>query len=273
MTTDNRWIFRVKTNPNAVLRMFCFPFAGGSAQSFRNWQEQLPRAVELLPVQLPGREARMRETPFADVGPMVDAMTPALLPLFDKPFVLFGHSMGAIIAFELARKLRRDCNLLPECLIVSARVAPHVRIPREPIHNLPQQEFLEALKALNGTPKEVLEDAALMQLITPLLRADFAVHEKYEYCAESPLECDILAYGGLQDTEALRDGIDAWREHTRGNFVRRMLPGAHFFIVSAQLLFLRMLSSDLYQIVAKVRQAGAEHGHAPVPANLVQDRR
>jgi medium-chain acyl-[acyl-carrier-protein] hydrolase len=181
-------------------------------------------------------------------------MTPAITPYLDKPFVLFGHSMGAIVAFELARKMRRDNNLLPECLMVSGRVAPHVSIPRPPIHALPQAEFVEGLKALNGTPKEVLEDEGLMDLITPLLRADLAVHEAYAYAEEAPLKCDILAFGGLQDSEAGRDAVGAWRTHTEGRFIQRMVPGDHFFISAAQSLFLHMLSAELYQVMKNIKQ-------------------
>jgi medium-chain acyl-[acyl-carrier-protein] hydrolase len=250
----NGWILHPKPNAQASLRLFCFPFAGGGAQSFRAWPEALPSAVEACPVQLPGRESRMKEPPFSDVSPMVDALAAAIRPSLDKPFALFGHSMGAIIAFELARRLRRDYKLLPECLIVSARVAPQLHIPRPPINNLPPTEFLEALKAMKGTPKEVLENAELMEVITPLLRADLAVHEEYTYLEDTPLECPILAFGGLQDTEASRQALDAWREQTKANFTLRMLPGEHFFIVTAQTLFLRTLSQELYQIARRATQ-------------------
>lgn len=249
----NRWIIQPKPNPQSSLRMFCFPFAGGGAQTFRTWHESLPTSVEVCIVQPPGRETRMREAPFSSVSPMVEAMAPAIAPYLDKPFVLFGHSMGAIIAFELARKLRRDHKALPECLIVSARVAPHVPIPRPPIHSLPQAEFIDGLKALNGTPREVLEDEGLMDLITPLLRADLAVHEAYAHIAEAPLKCDILAFGGLQDSEAGREAIASWRDHTEEKFLQRMVPGDHFFINSAQTLFLRMLSGELYQIIRNIK--------------------
>lgn len=255
---SNRWIQQPKPNTHAALRLFCFPFAGGSAQSYRAWPEGLPSAVEVCPIQLPGRETRMRETPFNNVEPMLDELMPALHPYLDKPFVLFGHSMGAIIAFEVARKLHRAQLSLPECIIVSGRVAPHIPIPRPPIHSLPQAEFVDALKALNGTPKEVIENGALMELITPLLRADLAVHENYTYREEPPLPCDIVALGGLQDAEANRDAIEAWRRHTSGKFVRRMFPGDHFFIVNSQALFLRVLAQELYPITRKIRSRAAD---------------
>lgn len=253
----NTWILNPKPYPQASLRLFCFPFAGGGAQSFRSWPDALPSSIEVCPVQLPGRESRMKEAPYSNVIPMVEALAEAIRPCLDKPFAFFGHSMGAIIAFELARKIRHDYALLPESLIVSARVAPQLQIPRDPINKLPPAQFLEALKALKGTPKEVLENEAIMELVTPLLRADLAVHEEYEYSKEAPLECPILAFGGLQDTEANRESIDAWREQTAGSFILRMLPGDHFFPVTAQTLFLRMLSQELYQVAKRVAPANS----------------
>jgi medium-chain acyl-[acyl-carrier-protein] hydrolase len=252
MTITNRWILQPKPNPRASLRLFCFPFAGQGALGFRTWPDALPSAVEVCPVQLPGREDRMKEPPFSSVLPLVDSLRTAILPALDKPFAFFGHSMGALIAFELASLLGRDHKLAPECLLVSARVAPSEAIPRARINKLPQAEFLQALGRLNGTPKAVLEDATLMQFITPLLRADLAVHEDYTYTERSPLGCPIVAFGGLQDTEAGRDAINAWQRHTTGEFVLRMVPGDHFFIVTAQSLFLRMLSQELYPLAQKV---------------------
>lgn len=252
-TKANSWILYPKPNPAASLRLFCFPFAGGGAQTFRGWLDAVPNAVEICPVQLPGRESRIKEPPFSSVGSLLEPLATAIKPSLDKPFVFFGHSMGAIVAFELARKLRRDQGQLPESLIVSARVAPHLPIPRAPVNSLPPDDFLEALKALKGTPKEVMENKELMEVVTPLLRADLAIHEDYVYSPEAPLGCPILAFGGLQDTEASRVAIDAWQEHTTKGFIRRMLPGDHFFIVTAQTLFLRTLSQELYPIARKAR--------------------
>lgn len=250
----NRWILQPRPNPAALLRLFCFPHAGGGAYSFRAWPNGLPREVEVCPVLLPGRETRMKEPAFSNVFPMIDELAPAMATYLDKPFALFGHSMGAVIAFELARRLRREHQLLPECLFVSARVAPHISLERQPIHTLPDAEFRKALVQLNGTPADVLQDDALMQLIMPLLRADFAIHEAYAYTEDKPLECPLFAFGGLQDQEASRDGIDAWKEHTAGHFTKRMLPGDHFFINTAQALFLQLLSQELYPLIQHLRQ-------------------
>jgi medium-chain acyl-[acyl-carrier-protein] hydrolase len=252
MRRFNPWVQVFKPQESAIARLICFPFAGGGAQSFNKWPAHLPDGIELLAVQLPGRETRMRETPLSDVSCLLDAMLPEIQGYLDRPFILYGHSMGALIAYEFARRMQR-LSLAPECLMVSARVAPHRRPPREPINKLPQAEFVEALRQLNGTPEEVLGNEDLMALIVPMLRADFMLNEEYVYAAEPRLDCDILAFGGLADLETERQGMDDWREVTDGEFGLRMVPGGHFFIQTAQTLFLRMLSIEIYQRTKHLR--------------------
>ncbi len=248
---SNPWLQVHAPNANASMRLFCFPFAGGSAQAFRDWRDYLPQSIELCAVQLPGREMRQREMPMANADEIVDALLPILTPLMDRPFTLFGHSMGAIIAFELARRLQQEGKPAPECLVVSGRVAPHRPLTRAPINHLSRDEFIEGLRHLGGTPAEVLGDSELMSLIEPMLRADLAVHEDYTYRAEPRLKCDVLAFGGLRDPEAGRGDVEAWREATDGSFSLQMMPGDHFFIRSAQPLFLRALSIELRKAMAR----------------------
>lgn len=242
----NAWIQVFKPREAAAVRLFCLPFSGGGAQSFSGWAERLPPGIELCAIQLPGRETRMREVAFSDVHALLDAMTPALEQWLDKPMVLFGHSMGALIAYELARRLQQEYARPPRCLIVSGRVAPHCSLPQSPLSKLPQSEFIARLRQLNGTPEELLNNTELMELITPTLRADFALHEDYSHRVGTRLQCDILAFGGLNDPQAGRAAIDAWHEVTDGHFQLRMVPGDHFFIQTAQALFLRILSMELY---------------------------
>ena len=247
---SDRWLAYREVNPRARLRMFCFPYAGGGASIYRGWAASLPADLEVCPVQLPGRESRLRDQPFVRADEMVPLIADALRPYFDLPFVFFGHSMGAMIGFELARELRRRGQALPLHLFVSGRRSPHLPAREEPIHDLPEPEFLLKLRELNGTPEEVLQHEELMRLLIPLLRADFAVNETYNYTEEEPFDFGISAFGGLGDEEVTREDVEAWRPHTRGRFRMRMLPGDHFFIHGSKDLVLEAVARDLAEVAA-----------------------
>ena len=230
MTTTNSWITRPKPNPKARLRLFCFPFAGGAASIFRTWPDQLAPDIEVCPVELPGRGKRLREPLFTGILPLIEILTPALLPYLDIPFAFFGHSLGTIISFELARQLRREKAPSPRHLFISGRRAPQVPPRKRPLHNLPKSELIEELRQYNGTPETVLANQELMELFLPILRADFGINENYTYTSEPPLNCPISVFGGLEDTDANSDELNAWRDQTSSTFTIDMFPGGHFFI-------------------------------------------
>ena len=252
MPALNPWISQLRPNPRASLRLFCFPYAGGGAAPYRPWADLLPRNVEVCPIQLPGREMRIKQAAFSNVFALVDALVPNIVPLLDKPFALFGHSMGALVAFELARRLMRDHNPLPERLFVSARVAPSVHLKSPPIHNLPDDELIREIVQLNGTDKDVVGQTELMKLVLPTLRADLALHEEYRYAEGPLLECPIVAFGGLQDFKVSAEDLDAWRNHTSGAFTKRMLAGDHFFISAPQSSFVNLFALELQKSVANL---------------------
>lgn len=244
-TAFDSWIAFRKPNPQARLRLFCFPYAGTGASIFRTWPAGLPEDVEVCPIQFPGRGSRLMETPFTQLSPPIQALAQALVPLLDKPFAFFGHSLGALVGFELARQLRRQSGVQPVRLFVSADRAPQIPHRDRPIHALPEAEFLGELRRLNGIPREVLEEAELMQIMLPVLRADFAVYETYVYSSEPPLNCPISTFGGLQDHRVSRGDLEAWRDQTNGSFSLRMFPGDHFFLRTTQPLLLHALSQEL----------------------------
>lgn len=246
-STFNSWVTCPKPNPQAKLRLFCFHYAGGGALSFRTWSKSLPPYVEVCPIELPGRGIRLKEPPFNQLDPLIQALEKALLPSLNKPFAFFGHSMGALVSFEIARRLRTEHRLSPVHMFVSGRRAPQIPEKDPPIHALPEPEFLKELRRYNGTPEEVLNNAELMQLLLPTLRADFAVIEAYVYASSSPLDCPITAWGGLQDWKASCDDLEAWREQTNATFSLQMFPGDHFFLHSAQSLLLQSLCRELHQ--------------------------
>ena len=243
------WLLCLKQNNQARLRLFCFPYAGGGAHIFRAWPDSLPADVEVCSIQLPGRGARLMETPFSQISLLVHALAHAFLPHLDKPFALFGHSMGALVGFELARQLRRQCGLEPVQLFVSGCFAPQIPDPHL-IGVLPEAEFIEELRRLNGMPEEVLEHTELLQLMLPALRADCMLTETYTYMKQPPLNCPISVFGGLQDPLVGREHLEAWHEHTSASFSLRMLLGDHFFLHTSQPLLLEILARELRQLVS-----------------------
>jgi medium-chain acyl-[acyl-carrier-protein] hydrolase len=250
MSTNNtnaKWFLYPLPQPRANVRLFCFPYAGGSSSMFRSWLKTLPSFIEICVAQLPGREARIGELPYDRLTTMVEAISEAIGPHLDKPFAFFGHSMGAMISMDLARALRRKWKKEPVHLFVSGRRAPQMPRTREFTYNLPEAEFIEELRRLNGTPPEVLANPELMQLMIPLLRADFSVCQTYEYVPEPPLSCPITVFGGLED-ETTREELDAWREQTSATCSVRMAPGNHFFLHSNQPQILRIVEQELRRL-------------------------
>jgi len=239
----DRWISFRKLDPNTQLRLFCFPYAGAGALIFRKWSDGLPADIEVCPIQLPGRGTRLTEPPFTMLSCLVEALARVLDPLLDKPFAFFGHSLGALIAFELARQIRRHHGVHPVRLFASAGRAPQIPHRTPPIHNLADKEFLAELRRLNGTPRELLDHEELMEVMLPILRADFALYETYLYSNEPPLNCPISAFGGVQDRRVSASDLEAWRSQTSASFSLRMFPGDHFFLKEP--LVLEALSQEL----------------------------
>lgn len=241
----NRWIGCCKRNPQSHLRLFCYPYAGGGGSIFSRWPTALPNFVEVCPVQLPGRGERLREPAFTSLTPLVHAITQAMQQFLDRPFAFFGHSMGATIAFEVARLLRKQGRAEPVHLFVSGCAAPQVRLPKGSTYTLPDDEFLRELGRLNGTPAILLQEPAIMRILLPSIRADFEVHDTFEYRAEPPLRCPITAFGGSQDLEVTLEHLAAWRAQTETSFSMHVLDGDHFFINTLSESLLRLLSDEL----------------------------
>ena len=246
LTHSNSWVKCAKPRPRARLRLFCFPHAGGGASAYKTWGDNLPEEIEVCAIQLPGREDRLGEAAFTSMPPLIWALAHALRPYLDgRPFAFFGHSMGAFVSFEVARNLRTHGHVGPLHLFVAAQRAPQLPDREPPVHNLPDAEFIERLRTLNGTPLEVLQNAEVMEIALPLLHADFAVCETYQYVAGAPLACPIVAFGGVADKEINYDELTGWREQTTSSFIARMFPGDHFFVDSSRDLLLRTITNEL----------------------------
>jgi medium-chain acyl-[acyl-carrier-protein] hydrolase len=243
------WVGCTDPNLRVQLRLFCFPYAGGGASTFRLWPDHLPTEVEVCPVQLPGRESRLMEPLFTRLAPLVHTLAKALQPHMTVPFAFFGHSMGALVSFELARYLHRQSAPVPAHLFLSGRRAAQIVDTKPHTYDLPEPAFLDMLRRLNGTTAEVLECEELMRLVLPILRADMEVCETYVYSHDTPLDCPISVFSGLQDPEVSYAAAAAWREQTVGPFAVHVLPGDHFFIHSARAPLIQVLSAEIARLV------------------------
>ena len=248
----DKWTLFPKPNPDAALRLFCFHYAGGSAQTFHAWPANLPPIVETGLIQLPGRGLRFAETKITSLLPLSRIVAQALRPYLDRPFAFFGHSLGALLCLEVARSLRREHCLEPVHIFVSATQAPHRRRRDERISIMPRAALIEKLHEFNGAPPEALRNEELMDLLLPTIRADFELCETYEYHPEAPLGCPITIYGGIDDHEVEREELAAWSEMTTGPSNVRMFPGGHFYINTSQALFLQTFASDLSQLCSRL---------------------
>ena len=245
MQSNSRALLCTRPNPKAQLRLFCFHHAGGSTTLFHAWKDRLPDYIELWVVRLPGRGDRADEPPFKRIAPVVQEVSEALVPHLREPFALYGHSMGAAIAFETARLVRRRHGAQPARLLVSSCQAPQHLYFALPSYGLPETEFIEELRSLNSTPQPLFDDPRLLMMMLPMIRADVELLQTYEYLADAPLDCPITVFGGLQDQIVKLSGLMGWRKQTTAQAILHLLPGDHFFLKSYQQAFLELLSDEL----------------------------
>jgi medium-chain acyl-[acyl-carrier-protein] hydrolase len=246
MTADTEWLIFNQARNRARLRLYCLPHAGGGAAAYAAWANLLPPDVELCRIQLPGRENRLREAPFVAIAPLVEELAAVLRPHLDLPFALFGHSMGALIAFELARQLRRDCGVTSTQLFVSGRWAPHWPSPDPALAQLPDAEFIAALRArYNNIPDIVANDPELLAIYVPLLRADITLLDTYVYTPDRALDCPIVALGGVDDERVPYAALVAWQEHSTQSVLVRQFPGGHFYLQTVRSALLTVLAQEL----------------------------
>jgi medium-chain acyl-[acyl-carrier-protein] hydrolase len=247
MTIRSRWIVSRSDLLSNVARLYCFPFAGGGASLYRPWMLEPDPEIQVCSVNLPGREGRIREEPHRRMSTIADAVA---LELMEEPVVryaLFGYSMGATLAFEVARRMQAQ-GRGPELLVVAASRPPH--LPRKPgradTYNLPDIALVQTLQELQGTPAEVLSSPETMEIILPRIRADLEAVETYRYESEKPLDCPLIALGGTEDPRVSPEDLECWRDQTTRDFLCHILKGNHFFLLESwslvkQLVFPRLL--------------------------------
>lgn len=244
----------VRPVPQARLRLLCFPFAGGGASAYRSWGDALADSgIEVWPIQLPGRENRMGEPAADDLTALVTLLADEFGEQLSRfPYAFFGHSMGACIAYELTKELRRRGLQEPVRLIVSAHRAPHLPTQGLTYHDLPREEFEDRLREYGGTPEELFEVPDLMDLLVPMMQKDFALFERHQWAVGDPVSCPVTVLGGLEDTVSAGE-LSGWGEVTTGPFEVRMVQGDHFYLLKARDLTVRTVRELLESLPADVQ--------------------
>jgi surfactin synthase thioesterase subunit len=249
---SNRWVLIPKPLPDARLRLFCLPYAGGTPGAYRSWPDMLTPDIEVAFIQLPGHGPRYREALLTRISTARPLLADGLADYLDLPFALFGQSLGALLAFELARELRHRGQPGPVHLFVSARPAPQLPNDWSIIHMLADKLMIkEVQRRYGGIPQAIMADEEMLRLFLPILRADLELLETYEYRPQAPLDCDITAYGGYQDWAVTDAQLECWGEQTLGQFSQQMFPGDHFFVQNTT-SFVRAFSSALASIGLQV---------------------
>lgn len=244
------WLARPHTARRGGVPLLCLPNAGGSASLYFAWARLVPPKIELCPIQLPGRENRLREAPLDQMDAVVEPLAEALAGYLKGPFAIFGHSLGGLIGFELARTLRRRHGMQPAHLFISARRAPHLPRQFASIHALPDDLFLDELtRRYNGIPDLIRQDPEMLSLYLPILRADVKVFETHSWVEEEPLDCPISVFGGREDTSVPAKDLAAWAMHSTKPIEMKLFPGGHFYLQTARQELLAEISRSMAGVV------------------------
>jgi medium-chain acyl-[acyl-carrier-protein] hydrolase len=245
----SKWLLPISPS-RGIIRLFCLPYAGSHAAVFNMWRTKLPSEIEAYAVQLPGRGARSKEGLHTNLIKLVEDIVDALQDDFDVPFALFGHSMGAQIAFEMARMLRQRGMRQPLHLFVAGAAAP--QWPRlEPVmYNATDSKLIAYLRTMQGTPSEVFDNEEMLQVVLPIIRADFEMLDTYVYNQEPALDLPISAFGGSEDSVVPVESLLAWSDHTTHTFVATLFDGGHFFVRTTQQPVIQALSDQLIRTAA-----------------------
>ncbi len=246
---ENPWFQVSKPVKNPLMRLFCFPYAGGSAYIYQDWFKYLPVEIEVIGVQYPGRGMRFTETPITNITEMLSELEIAISPYLDKPFAFFGHSNGGLISFELGRLLQSRGIDTQKYQFISAKRAIHLPHRGKKLHALPQDDFIKELVHLGGTPEEMLKNPEIMALFIPVLKADFAISETFNYSGTQRLNCNASLLYGEDDKDIPEADILKWHELINGTVQSKKFDGHHFFINSQKDLVLAYVNSQLKTLV------------------------
>ncbi|MEU8312740.1 thioesterase domain-containing protein [Micromonospora sp. NPDC048887] len=258
------WFVSAGSRPEAPVRLFCLPYAGAGASAFRRWADEFGAGVDVVPVQLPGRENRITEDPRFHVADVADAIASRA----DRPYAIYGHSMGGRLGFDVVRELRRTGRPLPLRLYVGGARAPHIDGPGpfDGLSRASDEELLRRLGDGGGLPAELLDHPELVELLLPLLRADFDRVDSYRHVPGEPLPVPIVVFAGRTDRAVSREQSAAWADHTAAGFALHELDGGHFFLHDRLPELAALIRADLTAAPTDTRPGTPDAGPDPVRA-------
>ena len=229
--TNKKWLMTIEQKKDTRIRLFCFPYAGGNASTYIDWSQYLPDFVEVIAIQPPGRANRLGETSISCMDELTDKITQSFSDdLLDVPYMVFGHSLGARVAFEVMIKMKKMGKKLPTHFFASASRAPSEPTMDRAIHVLPEREFLEELRELGGTPTEILKNSELMTILLPMLRSDFKLSNEYVYKGGERFSCYATIFYGSNDEQIKLKDVSGWDKFFTNNTSFYQVPGDHFYI-------------------------------------------
>jgi medium-chain acyl-[acyl-carrier-protein] hydrolase len=247
--SKSNWFSIPYPKPNAKLRLICLPYAGGNAAIYHQWSNKIINDIELISLQPPGRSYRLQETPFNDMEKLIDDLMQVLPSILDKPYVIFGHSLGSRIGFELIHRCQSLGLRLPDHFIASGSRGPQVPCLEEQSYHLPDDQFILKLKEMDGTPEELLNSKELMALLLPMIKADFQIAETYRFSGNLLLDIPISVFGGTDDDKVNYQNLEAWQQYFSQPTNITLFSGGHFFINSHQTEVVDLVNTVLARVI------------------------
>lgn len=244
--TGKNWVSIPRPNPFAEIRLFLFPYAGGSSQIYRQWSKIAPDSLEICLIELPGHGRRFKEKCHLCLETLSEDLLESILPYLNKSFAFFGHSMGALIGYELAKKLLIHYNISPAHLFISAHRSPDCLIEEAPLYDLPEDILIQKLTELEGMPREIIENRELLEIILPVIRSDFRICETYIPQNHMPVNCPLTVICGINDNYASFPHMQNWYKYTTDTFEIIKVEGNHFYILENEQKIIRLITSALY---------------------------
>lgn len=242
MVNDQNWYIAYKKNPLATIRLFCFHHAGGGASAYYPWIGYLSSHIEMIAIQFPGRENRFTEPLNNNINDIITQLSEGFNIYKNKPFLVFGHSLGALITYEFVKSINKLYTVYPQNMIISATKAPHLPFKMKHLSHLDNKDLIEELKVYNGIDERMLNNDEHLELFLPIIRNDFSIYENYRFSESNPFPCDILALSGAQDKTVTQEEILEWSAYTAGSFKHLSFPGTHFFINNNQKCIIEIIN-------------------------------